>query len=96
MTTPDEREAQRAALELGASMLQTGAHLAPGLIPGAPGLLGPALAGAAEILRAAEVAMRDRGQSVADIVAAIKMPRKLDTSFRDDLDERIRDLPEKS
>lgn len=92
----DERTAQRAALELAASMLQTGASIAPGLIPGAPGILGPALSFLAELVRTAEVLIRDHGMTPEEIIAAMKMPRKLAVDgTRRDIDERVRELPEK-
>jgi hypothetical protein len=39
--------------------------------------------------------MRDHGKTVDEILRDIKMPRKLDTSFRELTDERVREKPEK-
>lgn len=86
--TDRREEIIRDVIEVTASALQTGAHLARGLAV-------PVLEGLAALARAIEVAMRDHGKSVEEIVHAIKMPRKLDTSSRDDIDERIREKPEK-
>lgn len=52
---------------------------------------GLALLAAGTILKTAALAMRDHGKSVDEILHQIRMPRKLDTSWRDDIDRKLGD-----
>lgn len=59
-----------------------------------PGPASLALTGVAAVLKATALMMRDHQKSVDEIVRDIRMPRKLDTTFRDDIDSRIQEKPE--
>lgn len=84
------QDLKQAVLELAASGVQTVASLSPGL--GKPGLTA-ALQGLAAILRAAEVAMRQHGKSVDDIVRDISLPPQLDTTWRGEVDTAVGKKP---
>lgn len=81
---------RQAALELVASGFQTIASLSPAL--GQPGLTA-ALQGIAAILRAAELAMRNHGKSVDDIVRDISLPKRIDETFRVEVDAEVTRKP---
>ena len=51
---------------------------------------GLALLAVSSLLKAAALAMRDGGKSVDEILTGIRMPRKLDTSWRDEIDRQIK------
>lgn len=89
MSAAEEDRLTRVVVNVGATMLQAGARLAPGPA-------GPVMELLGALLRAVETAMRDQGKSVTEIIQAIKMPRPLDLEDeRSAIDERVRDLPEK-
>ena len=47
-----------------------------------------------ELLQAAAVAMRDEGKSLEQVLRDIRAPRKIDLSFRDELDAQVNALPD--
>lgn len=54
-----------------------------------PGPFSLAMMGVAGVLKAAALMMRDHGKSVEEIIHDIKMPRRLDTTWRADIDQKI-------
>jgi hypothetical protein len=85
--TAEERELAQRWLDVGASALETVAHLTPA------GPVASALGTIVKLGRALAETLSKK--SVDELLRDIRMPAKVDTSFRDDIDERIRDLPEK-
>lgn len=50
---------------------------------------GLALMGVASVLKTSALVMRDSGKSIEEILRDIKMPRRLDMSWRDEIDSKI-------
>jgi hypothetical protein len=82
-------DAAQNVLDIGGTVLT-----AIGNAIGGPWATGMTLA--AGVAKAAALMMRDHGKTIDELIADIRRPRPLDTSWREELEQEIRDKPEKA